>query len=67
MSQVLDELDRIQRDTEQLRKLAQRYKSARSDREARKISREMVRLSKDLEVARRAVENLDGAEKAAEY
>jgi len=65
MTQVLEELDRIQRDTEQLRKLAQRYKVARSDREARKLSREMAKISKDLESARRAVENLDGPEAAA--
>jgi hypothetical protein len=67
MTQVLEELDRIQRDTEQLRKLAQRYKVARNDREARRISREMSELSKDLEGARRAVEEIDKAEKAAGY
>jgi cell fate (sporulation/competence/biofilm development) regulator YlbF (YheA/YmcA/DUF963 family) len=65
MTQVLEELDRIQRDTEQLRGLAQQYKVARNDREARRIRREMVKVSKDLNDARRAVEDIDGAEATA--
>jgi hypothetical protein len=69
MTQALKELDRIQRDTERVQELARQYKAARTTREAREVSREMemAKLSKDLEAARRAVEEIDKAEKAAGY
>ena len=63
----LEELELIQRDTEQLRELAQRYKAARSDREARKISRDMAKLSKELGAARRAIEEIEKAQRTAGY
>jgi ribosome-binding protein aMBF1 (putative translation factor) len=65
MTQALKELDRIQRDTEQVQELARRYQTARNAREARGISREMAKLSKELEAARRAIEDSNGAEAAA--
>lgn len=51
MSEMLKDLDRIQRDTKQAQELARQYKAARNAREAHKVGREMAKLSKELEAA----------------
>jgi hypothetical protein len=64
MSQVLDNLDLIQRDARRVQELARKLSSASSASEARSIRREMAKLSKEIEEASRAAHDYDEAASA---
>ena len=64
MGHVLENLDLIQKDARRMQELARKLGGASSSNEARRIRREMAKLSKEIEKASRAAHDHDTAARA---